>query len=418
MLRFDRFEGPRGIPVYYQQLPEVIKSSSVALVVFVGGADDSTVGEPGIYHWFEHIPFRGTKKFPNSYSDTFETISKTGGNLNASTGLYRTSYHSTFPTRSISTALDVVIDLVANPLLTEDGIFAERKIIHQEIGNKLGSIDGILGYKFNNLLWPNHNIGHHVLGSVESLDSMTPETLRKAREKGYDISRMSFFISTSLSLEQVMTLIQNRFDELPESGLSERRKNNSYGQLVWPEEKRFSIETDFNSSIFTMIYQNPPYNNWSEMALASMLASAFSHGGPGSPLNKVVREDSHLAYSSNIERMNSLDGGYFGFEVKTSTKNLPIVEEVLMNMVKNNTQLRSAEWINSIRSSRRNNLDMEIINPSSRVNGAVGEVGILGKTIETEEFLDLIDNISNDEILHEIDKLAREEPYVITIKGK
>ena len=77
MIDFERIDGPFGVPVYYQRLP--VNTVSVSWVMFVGSADDAVGGGEGIYHWFEHLPSRGTEKFPGGYRDTEARLVRHGG---------------------------------------------------------------------------------------------------------------------------------------------------------------------------------------------------------------------------------------------------------------------------------------------------------------------------------------------------
>ena len=92
MTDFQQLTGPDGIPIYFQHVP--VKSVSVYWLVFVGSADDETVGNHGIYHWFEHIPSRGTAKYPGGYRDTEARLVRHGGSAGASTDYDHTSYLS------------------------------------------------------------------------------------------------------------------------------------------------------------------------------------------------------------------------------------------------------------------------------------------------------------------------------------
>ena len=95
MIDFQILDGPGGIPIYFQHVP--VNSVSVYWLVFVGSADDETVGNHGIYHWFEHIPSRGTVKYPGGYRDTEARLVRHGGSAGAETGYTTQPSTPTFP---------------------------------------------------------------------------------------------------------------------------------------------------------------------------------------------------------------------------------------------------------------------------------------------------------------------------------
>ena len=63
------------------------------VVMRVGSRDEIEVGKTGFAHFFEHMMFRGTEKYPKEkYSDALKA---TGASANANTSLDRTLYHMT-----------------------------------------------------------------------------------------------------------------------------------------------------------------------------------------------------------------------------------------------------------------------------------------------------------------------------------
>lgn len=417
MLTFTQLEGPHGIPVFYQQLPEMVKSTAIALTVFTGAADDTSVGLPGIYHWFEHVPFRGTKKFPNGYLSTKGPITRVGGKVGAWINPFCTNYWSTLPTRYLEKGVDIVTDLVAQPLLTNESIVAEREIINQEIRDRNANANGRMQYTVPRILWGDHPLGAHTLGSIESIGSMTPDLLHEARRKGYDRSRMAFFISTNLLYCEVGDLINNRFALLPSDGLSERRMGGSFGPLPWQQGERTEFETEFSASIIKVLFQFPSVRTKMDMVKQSIITKLFNHGGAGSPLIRAVRENNQLCYGANVEVFNCQDGGYWGFNVNTSQKNVGAVERALPTMLQD-PQLRSEEWLKTIKEAAVCNLDMEVIDPDALVESAVRTTMLMGGPLDEEEMVNLFCSVPHEQVLEWIGEINFEKARKVVALGK
>ncbi len=416
MMKFERLEGPCGVPVYYQQLPEFVKSTAIALTVFTGSADDTSVGEPGLYHWFEHVPFRGTAKFPTE-GYMVNSLKRTGGNINASTSPFRTKYEATLPTRHLSIGLDVVVDLVAQPLLNDEGVFAEREVIKREILQNDSKLERCANNRLREILWKGHPLEHSTLGTEESLDSMTPEILREARRKGYDRSRMAFFISTSLPATEILDMVSDRFDLLPSNGLEERRMSVPYGPLVWTPGDKVTFHTTFQTSRVLALFYLPPNGDLVKEAKRSLVRDAFAYGGPGSPLYRAVRGENQLAYSAGVIYEPTRDGGYGGFSVDTSSNDVDAVLQALRKMFKKK-QLRSREWFEHIRESRRCALEMEVISPRRSVDEVVDEIVEIGETTSDENWLDIRESIQHEEIIEMIDRINFDEARIVVALGK
>lgn len=416
MMKFERLEGPCGIPVYYQQLPEILRCTSIALTVFTGSADDTSVGEPGLYHWFEHVPFRGTEKFPSESRLTYP-LRRVGGRMNASTSPFRTNYECSVPTRHLGLGLDVVVDLVAQPLLTDKAINAEREVIKREILQSDSRLERYANNRLREIFWKGHPLEHSTLGTRDSLDCMTPEVLREARRKGYDRSRMAFFISTSLSAVEVLDMVSDRFELLPSNGLEERRMGASYGPLVWTPGERADFKTTFSTSRVMVLFYQPPTRDIVERAKRSMIRNIFAHGGIGSPLYRAIRGVNQLAYSANLMYEPTQDGGYVGFTVDTSRQDVEDVLQALRIMF-SSPQLRSREWFDHIHESRRCALEMENISPWHSIDEAVDSVVDNGEIVNNEDWLDIRESIPHEEIIEMVDQFNFDEARIVVAVGK
>ena len=193
MIDFELLSGPFGVPVYYQRLP--VNTVSLYWLVFVGSADDDAGGGHGIYHWFEHIPSRGTQKFPGGYFDTEARLVRHGGGSDAETGFTYTGFSADVPKRVWPDALDVLADMIACPLLRREDIAAEREVILQEIDEWHSSPYTQSLCRLPSVLWPGHALGHDQLGTRESLKSIDPTQLRHAHAAGYSRNRCVMFVA-------------------------------------------------------------------------------------------------------------------------------------------------------------------------------------------------------------------------------
>ena len=218
MIDFQRLDGPDGLPIYYQRLP--VRSVSIYWLVFVGSADDESVGLPGIYHWFEHIPSRGTRKYPGGYFDTEARLVRHGGSAGAETGYTHTAYYADVPRRVWTMCLDILTDMIAQPLLRVEDIEAEREIIQQEIEEWHSSPYGESMCVLPSLLWPEHALGHDQLGSRKSLRAMNPSLLQEMHARGYSRSRCVLFLVGDLDEQVVLDEVSAAIANLSAAPLS------------------------------------------------------------------------------------------------------------------------------------------------------------------------------------------------------
>jgi predicted Zn-dependent peptidase len=85
----------------------------------------------GISHFLEHMLFKGSRKY--SYRQIAREIEGRGGNLNGYTSEECTGYHAHFLSKNLEPTLDILLDMVSNPLLKATDIKKERSVILEEI---------------------------------------------------------------------------------------------------------------------------------------------------------------------------------------------------------------------------------------------------------------------------------------------
>ena len=91
-------------------------SKSVAIeIMFKVGSNHESKELAGISHFLEHMLFEGTKKRSTSREIANE-IEKFGGEFNAYTTGDRTAFYIKIINKRFETALDILSDMVSNPL--------------------------------------------------------------------------------------------------------------------------------------------------------------------------------------------------------------------------------------------------------------------------------------------------------------
>src|SRR5688572_4539109 len=81
---------------------------SLYINVQTGSRNEVEPGKSGFAHFFEHMMFRGTEKFPNDKYQ--EILTKAGASNNANTWDDRTIYHMTFAKEDLDTMLMLEAD--------------------------------------------------------------------------------------------------------------------------------------------------------------------------------------------------------------------------------------------------------------------------------------------------------------------
>ena len=81
------------------------------------GSKDEKPGRTGLAHFFEHLMFKGTKKYPGKELE--KVIQSNGGTNNAFTSLDYTGYYENFPSSKLEVMMDIESDRMRNLLFVQ-----------------------------------------------------------------------------------------------------------------------------------------------------------------------------------------------------------------------------------------------------------------------------------------------------------
>jgi predicted Zn-dependent peptidase len=178
---------PNGINVITESMSHV-RSVSVGVWISSGSRRETTE-QNGISHFIEHMLFKGTTH--RSAEDIARSVDSIGGNLDAFTAKEMVCFNTKVLDEHLPIALDVLSDLVLNPLFREDDIEKEKGVILEEIKMDADSPDYLVHEIFTSNFWKDHPLGKPILGTKETVNGFTEAAVRDYY-RGLRICRMWF----------------------------------------------------------------------------------------------------------------------------------------------------------------------------------------------------------------------------------
>ena len=158
---------------------------SVSVGIFVGvGSRYEDEAQAGMSHFIEHMLFKGSAKRPSSRIIA-EAIEGIGGITNAYTSQDTTVYYAKVAASQVGTAVDVLADMVRNPLFKPEDIEKEQMVIGEEINMVFDMPDSWVSNLSDQLLWPNHPLGWPIAGTHQSLAGINADTLLPFFQSSY-----------------------------------------------------------------------------------------------------------------------------------------------------------------------------------------------------------------------------------------
>ena len=151
------------------------------VVVSVGSRNEVEQGVTGFAHFFEHMMFRGTEKYPK---DKYQAVLKsTGASANANTSNDRTIYHMTGNAEKLDIMFDLESDRFMNLDYSVHGFKTEAGAVKGEYTKNYASPYMQLREKTLNTAFDVHTYKHTTMGFFEDVVDMPNQ---------YDYSREFF----------------------------------------------------------------------------------------------------------------------------------------------------------------------------------------------------------------------------------
>ena len=140
------------------------------IVMRVGSRNEIEKGVTGFAHFFEHMMFRGTDKFPR---EEYNRILKmTGAGANANTSLDRTIYHMTGNVKYLETMFELEADRFQNLHFTEHDFKTEAGAVKGEYTKNHASPYQQLYEDLVNTAFDVHTYKHTTMGFFEDIVDM------------------------------------------------------------------------------------------------------------------------------------------------------------------------------------------------------------------------------------------------------
>jgi predicted Zn-dependent peptidase len=304
--RFDRTEVGGGLSVLTQKVSGV-RSASVGIWVRSGSAHEAP-DELGAAHLLEHMVFKGTDR--RSAKDIALALERVGGSLDAYTTREHTSYQARVLDDDLPTALDVLADFVAHPLLREEDLALEREVVLEEISMVEDTPDDLVFELHGDALWAGHPYGSSILGTRATVEALTTDKLRAVHERAYGRSGLVVAAAGNVEHGAVVDAVGRHFESVGNGGAPPTLAEAGPFEVADVLVERPGAQTH-------VVMGNRTFPHADARRFALILLSTAVGGGMSSRLFQRVREELGLAYAVYSFQSFYRDGGALGVYVAT-----------------------------------------------------------------------------------------------------
>lgn len=326
------------------------------------GSKDEEEGYTGIAHLFEHMMFKGAKKY--SGKELHRTIQKNGGSYNAFTTHDYTGYYTQFPSDKLELAIDIEADRMQFLNLNEKNLLSEKQVVKEERRYRVdNSVNGTLFEKLFATVFKTHSYRWPVIGWMHDIENITIEKCQDFYKNYYAPNNAIVALVGDFQTETAKKLIDKYFAKIKPSSIN---RPPYLKEPVQKESRSDRIRREVQNDTLAIAFKAPNVGDEDGYAL-DLLANILSEG-TSSRLQKKLKIKNQWADSLSVFNYTLKDSGLFTVYVslKSGSKGRNKVRDIVYNEI-----WRSRNYLYSKKEIQRakNQLLLEYVNSLKTISG-------------------------------------------------
>lgn len=374
-----------GFRIVTEDMPGLL-SASAGIWVMAGGRHERSE-QNGIAHFLEHMAFKGTNR--RSALQIAEEIEDVGGYINAYTSREMTAYYARVMSPDVALALDVIADIVLNPIFDPKEIETERNVILQEIGQSLDTPDDIIFDWLQEVSYPDQPFGRTILGPEERVSAFGREDLQLFTGEHYGPEQMILSASGGVDHEAIVAQARQLFGDL------KSRPGARFSPARFTGGERREIR-DLEQAHFALNLEGPGYRD--RDVYVAQVYSMVMGGGMSSRLFQKIREERGLCYTIYGQSGAYDDTGQITIYAGTSGDDIAELAGLTIDELKRAADDMSEVEVARARAQLRAGLVMGLESPSGRAERNARLLAMWGRVPDISEAIARIDAVRREDV--------------------
>jgi len=385
-------------------------------IVRTGSRDEWEPGKSGFAHFFEHMMFRGTQKYPASEYNRL--VNGMGAEANAFTSDDLTCYYMVVPAAELETAMDLESDRFQNLEYEEQPFKTEAGAVYGEYRKNLASPFRLAHETLLNTAFDRHTYKHTTMGFEQDIKEMPTM---------YEYSKT--FFARYYRPENCVLLLVGDFDPEAIKPLIEKH----YG--VWrpgyvppavtpepPQNEERRVEVTYEGRTLPMVwiaYKGDAFDPSDRMGVAAYLLSELAFGETSEIYKKLVIREQKIESLSGDFGFNRDPKLYTVFgRVKDPDDVAYTIDEIDKTAEKFKTDMVSAEALESVKKRSRYGYLMNLDTPETVGSRLTRIIAVTGGIEAVDRLYDTMAAVTAEDIRAAAQKyLEKKRRTVLVLKG-
>lgn len=399
---------PNGLIVLTERMEHL---RSVAMGVWVKSGsryEESQVN--GISHFVEHMLFKGTRS--RSAQHIAREMDSIGGNLDAYTGKETICFSVKALSNHVPIALDVLSDLVLNPVFAAPDIERERGVILEEIKIDEDNPDVLVHEIFTQNFWKDQPLGKPILGTTTTVSGFQQPNFFDYHSDRFRAGNMLFSAAGRLDHDEFVAQVAEKFQTLAPGTTTLDTPIPTVSAPIILRNKRSLEQVQICLGL-----PSPPITD--ENRYATLILNTVLGGGMSSRLFQRIREERGMAYSIYSDLSPYSDTGSLCVYAGTSAdKARSMITLVLAEFQNLKEHLLSTEELRRAIEQVKGNILLGLEGSGSRMSNLARQEMYFHHFFSVDEVLDRLDAVTAEQVQFMARQLFHSERIAVTMLGR
>ncbi len=396
-----------GLTVITEQMQH-IRSASIGIWLQTGSRDEDQEWN-GISHFIEHMVFKGTKH--RTAEEIARQVDSIGGNMDAFTAKECICFNVKVLDEHVPTALDILSDLVLNPVFDATDIARERGVIMEEIKMDEDNPDYLVHEIFTQNFWKGHPLGRPILGTKETVKRFERDSVLDAYAHRFAPGNIIVSAAGNLNHDQFVELVKAKFEHMkPMSNGFHSQEPKTFSRIILRNKK--ALEQ------VQLCIGVPAHPIAHEKRHAGYILSTVLGGGMSSRLFQNIRERQGLAYSIYSDLNPYRDTGCLAVYAGTSlTSAAKVVQSVVQEFRKLKSDPVPEEELRRAKAQLKGSLMLSLESSTSRMSNLARQEMYFDRFYDLDELIERIEAVTVEDLANLANEFFRPESVAVTALG-
>jgi len=398
---------PNGLTILTEEMDH-IRSVSIGIWVKNGSRHEDPLVN-GVSHFIEHMVFKGTTT--RNAEAIAREVDSIGGNMDAFTGKEMVCFNIKILDEHVPVAMDVLSDMVLNPVFDGKEIDREKGVILEEIKMDEDNPDYLVHEIFTQNFYKDHPLGKPILGTKETVKGFDREIVVGNYGRKFAPGNLIVAAAGNLKHKVFVDEVRKKFEHLqPVANGFHQEPPKTHARIIMRNKK--SLEQ------VQICLGVPAYSISHQSRFVLYILNTLLGGGMSSRLFQNIREKQGLAYSVFSELNPFQDSGSLAVYAGTSQKSAPkVVQQVVKEFAEFKKGPVSVEELERAKAQLKGSLMLGLESSTARMSNLARQEMYYDHFHTMDEIIAKIEVVTREEVCAVANEIFKADGIAVTVLG-